>query len=864
MKKRFLSLIMTVVFSGSLLIPFASSANPALDTVNWNELRIRLEAENFDRAAGEGVGYHDLTPDIVEINATYKAKMHPNFVSPTDWAPVEVLVLNLSGNPDCLCRFVEMDEGEWLRYTVNVPEAGDYRIGPSVASAEAISMTVSVNGGAEQEINCPKERKVNDSGYNFQDIKVRNDYETWITLNEGANTITLKNTGSFFYMEHIDITRNYVLDAEHPTASVGGAGNYTPRRSFGGTAWSMLIGGMMEWKVNIREGGRFNIGVINCAGDVTSGNFFVDGKAILEGFSYPLASNGNPAIGGWHWLQLANGIPLTTGEHTVRLAYNAGPGMQVDAVVVTRVGDLSPWETNFDLDQDTAGEIFAALAATTSAEQVESVLRENQETLGLNLDLELDAIADKSMFYRHLAGKSYGGYHAFITDFAQYVYFETINQGTVEVIDGVLSDVGKCSYMGIEAGKLNLLTAGEDRNAFLAEIAAQEDMKTVDTLKTLIDEIWPGYFWKNLGREEMSFTPGEKSVYAGSGLELPLQFSSELTDVAEINLTVAGDDAFFKGIRQNLLNAGDTAAETEPGKATLKFTPERPASGVPGSFTLTTPAEPGSYTLTVTGSISYNFGGYAIPTTLAPSEVKVTLTSAPRRPATDSKGGGSKGGGGSGGKGSSVFVPVALPEPDDTKGDDTKGDDKPADEVVFTDLQSVTWAQESIQALKDRGVISQSEDNTFRPNDSITREEFLKMTVMASGALADDAEASFGDVEKENWCYPYVASAQKLGIVNGDADGNFGLGQKITRQDMAVILYRTLSMLKGDLLTQDTQQEPFADDTAIADYAKEAVYAMRGLNMINGVGENRFEPDGAATRAAAAKMIYEMIKAVGI
>ena len=56
----------------------------------------------------------------------------------------------------------------------------------------------------------------------------------------------------------------------------------------------------------------------------------------------------------------------------------------------------------------------------------------------------------------------------------------------------------------------------------------------------------------------------------------------------------------------------------------------------------------------------------------------------------------------------------------------------------------------------------------------------------------------------------------------------------------------------------------FEDDAEIGDYAKDAVYMMRALRLTDGTGANRFEPKGTATRAMAAKMVYEMMKAVGV
>ena len=73
---------------------------------------------------------------------------------------------------------------------------------------------------------------------------------------------------------------------------------------------------------------------------------------------------------------------------------------------------------------------------------------------------------------------------------------------------------------------------------------------------------------------------------------------------------------------------------------------------------------------------------------------------------------------------------------------------------------------------------------------------------------------------------------------------------------MAAILYRISEKLEMNFESDD---ELFADDDIIAGYAKEAVYVLKYESVVSGMGENRFEPLKNATRAQAAKMIFEMI-----
>ncbi len=209
--------------------------------------------------------------------------------------------------------------------------------------------------------------------------------------------------------------------------------------------------------------------------------------------------------------------------------------------------------------------------------------------------------------------------------------------------------------------------------------------------------------------------------------------------------------------------------------------------------------------------------------------------------------GGSIGGGGNGG----TTKPTTPTTPVDPKPVTPAG--------AFTDIDSVEWAKESIEALAEMGVLNGKGDGTFAPNDKVTREEFIKIIVAAFGLTDDEAECDFADVSADNWSYPYIAAAAKLGIVSGDGD-NFNPTSGISRQDMAVIIYRVFEHLgaevSGDSIT-------FDDNAEIAGYAKDAVEALTATGIINGMGDGTFSPNGTVTRAQAAKVVYGLLYLVG-
>ena len=174
----------------------------------------------------------------------------------------------------------------------------------------------------------------------------------------------------------------------------------------------------------------------------------------------------------------------------------------------------------------------------------------------------------------------------------------------------------------------------------------------------------------------------------------------------------------------------------------------------------------------------------------------------------------------------------------------------------FDDLAQVQWAKEAIENLYKRGIINGVGDKKFAPMRNITREEFVKLAVVAFGIYDTAQKADFEDTDSEAWYSVYIGSAKKAGIVNGVSETEFGLGRNITRQDMAVILYNAA---KKNGYTFGEAGLEFTDNAQIADYAKEAVGALSSQNVINGMEDGSFRPYENATRAQAAKMIYSLI-----
>jgi endo-1,4-beta-xylanase len=179
--------------------------------------------------------------------------------------------------------------------------------------------------------------------------------------------------------------------------------------------------------------------------------------------------------------------------------------------------------------------------------------------------------------------------------------------------------------------------------------------------------------------------------------------------------------------------------------------------------------------------------------------------------------------------------------------------------VSFNDVASITWANDSILGLAARSIVSGVSPQSFAPNNSVTRAEFIHMLIQTLDLDQAGANSTFSDVKKDTWYYNSIASAQQLEIISGLSDGSFGLNNNISRQDMTEMVYRALQKvdIQLDLINPSVE---FKDQATIAAYATEAVSTLQQNGIIHGMSNGSFAPHETASRAQAAVLLYHLLQ----
>lgn len=179
---------------------------------------------------------------------------------------------------------------------------------------------------------------------------------------------------------------------------------------------------------------------------------------------------------------------------------------------------------------------------------------------------------------------------------------------------------------------------------------------------------------------------------------------------------------------------------------------------------------------------------------------------------------------------------------------------------VFTDFTADAWYFNAVDQAVSASIFQGNGDGTFSPGKQITRGQFVMALANLDRVDLSQYEksASFTDISSgvSAKMAQAIAWAAETGIVSGYTDGTFRPGDSITREQMCVILARYAGLEKQE------GSVPFDDDSKISGWAKNAVYACRDYGLVNGLGQNKFDPKGTATRAQACVItvnLYNML-----
>lgn len=179
----------------------------------------------------------------------------------------------------------------------------------------------------------------------------------------------------------------------------------------------------------------------------------------------------------------------------------------------------------------------------------------------------------------------------------------------------------------------------------------------------------------------------------------------------------------------------------------------------------------------------------------------------------------------------------------------------------FADVAKGSWYYEGVRYAYENGLMSGTGEGTFSPDLPTSRGMLVTILYRLAGSPAAGS-ASFTDVAQGQWYADGVAWASANGVVSGYPDGSFRPNDTITREQMAAILYQ-YARIQGKLDDSRADLSIFSDLDSLSAYAKEPMSWAVAQGLFSGVSADTLAPGGSTTRAQAAVILTAFSKAQG-
>lgn len=175
--------------------------------------------------------------------------------------------------------------------------------------------------------------------------------------------------------------------------------------------------------------------------------------------------------------------------------------------------------------------------------------------------------------------------------------------------------------------------------------------------------------------------------------------------------------------------------------------------------------------------------------------------------------------------------------------------------ISFKDVKENDWFYEAVSYAVENGLMSGMSEDIFAPNTPLTREMLAVVLYNVEGQPESAGVNPFTDVKADIWYTDAILWANENGIVAGYDNGAYGVGDFITREQFAAILYRYAQFKGYDTTQGGMAVREFSDYENISDYARPAMAWAVNAGIMGGMDDGTLMPQGKATRAEAATML---------
>ena len=180
--------------------------------------------------------------------------------------------------------------------------------------------------------------------------------------------------------------------------------------------------------------------------------------------------------------------------------------------------------------------------------------------------------------------------------------------------------------------------------------------------------------------------------------------------------------------------------------------------------------------------------------------------------------------------------------------------------VPFNDVPENAWYASTVFKAAAKSLVKGVGNNSYEPNRSVTRAEFTQMIANAM-LLPQTGGDPYEDVAYGQWYYGAITSSKALGLLDQFKGNNFYPNQPITREEMATIL---ASVLRKFEISVTAALGQFTDSTSMESAYMPDISLVVGTGLMQGVGDDKFDPKGITTRAQAATVQIRLLETLNL
>lgn len=185
-------------------------------------------------------------------------------------------------------------------------------------------------------------------------------------------------------------------------------------------------------------------------------------------------------------------------------------------------------------------------------------------------------------------------------------------------------------------------------------------------------------------------------------------------------------------------------------------------------------------------------------------------------------------------------------------------------ELPFTDVPEDAWYYETVAEAYEKGIMKGQTDSLFAPVKTMSRAEFVTLLYRITGVNENgfgETLATFDDGVTDAWYSEAMGWGVKRGLIKGMDDNTVRPNQTITRAEIAVMLDRYLQYMSYSLPAV-AEESLFTDDASVADWCRDQIYACQVYGVFKGDEEGKFNPANNASRAEGATIVLRLMNSI--